>query len=78
MAMFARHSNYVAIAAQLTRLERKLDLVIAHLGLDLPDDGMDDIRELIAAGRKIEAIKVYRERTGLGLAEAKQAVDRGL
>jgi ribosomal protein L7/L12 len=32
--------------------------------------------ELIAAGKKIEAIKVLREATGMGLAEAKQAVDQ--
>jgi hypothetical protein len=30
---------------------------------------------LVQAGRKIEAIKLMRERTGLGLAEAKSAVD---
>jgi ribosomal protein L7/L12 len=29
----------------------------------------------LAAGRKIEAIKLYRERTGLGLKEAKDAID---
>ena len=31
---------------------------------------------LLRAGRKIEAIKSLRERTGLGLKEAKDAVDR--
>jgi hypothetical protein len=30
---------------------------------------------LIAAGQKIEAIKLYRERTGVGLKEAKDAVE---
>jgi ribosomal protein L7/L12 len=33
------------------------------------------IRELLAAGRKIEAIKLYREQTGAGLKEAKDAVE---
>ena len=33
-------------------------------------------REAIAAGNKIEAIKVLREATGMGLAEAKAAVER--
>ncbi len=32
--------------------------------------------ELLAGGKKIEAIKVYREETGVGLREAKDAVDR--
>jgi ribosomal protein L7/L12 len=33
------------------------------------------LRDLLAAGKKIEAIKVYRDTTGLGLAECKAAVE---
>ena len=33
------------------------------------------IRQLLETGRKIEAIKIYRESTGVGLAEAKEAVE---
>jgi hypothetical protein len=32
-------------------------------------------RELFAAGKKIQAIKCYRERTGLGLKESKDAIE---
>lgn len=39
---------------------------------DLPAD----VREAIAEGRKIVAIKLLREATGLGLANAKVIVDR--
>jgi ribosomal protein L7/L12 len=39
-------------------------------------DVEDEARRLVAAGRKIEAIKIYREATGTGLAEAKAAVER--
>lgn len=35
----------------------------------------DEIRALLRQDRKIEAIKLIRERTGLGLAEAKDAVE---
>jgi ribosomal protein L7/L12 len=35
----------------------------------------EQLRVLLAEGKKIEAIKVYRERTGAGLAEAKDAVE---
>ena len=31
---------------------------------------------LLKAGRKIEAIKLYREFTGVGLAEAKDIIER--
>ena len=34
------------------------------------------IKAAILGSHKIEAIKLYREATGLGLAEAKEAVDR--
>ena len=34
-----------------------------------------DVRRLMRAGQKIEAIKVYREATGVGLAEAKAYVE---
>jgi ribosomal protein L7/L12 len=40
-------------------------------------DGFEEqIAQLLEQGEKIEAIKLYRQRTGAGLAEAKQAVER--
>jgi ribosomal protein L7/L12 len=33
------------------------------------------IAELVSSGKKIEAIKLYRELTGTGLAEAKAAIE---
>jgi hypothetical protein len=57
------------------RLERKVDLILKHLGID-PNQGVDEkIMELVNAGRKIEAIKLYREQTGVGLKEAKDYVE---
>ena len=39
-------------------------------------DGFEnEIRQLLASGNKIAAIKRYREQTGVGLAEAKAAVE---
>lgn len=38
-------------------------------------DWMAEVRTLKAQGKTINAIKVYRERTGLGLKEAKDAVE---
>jgi ribosomal protein L7/L12 len=35
----------------------------------------DEIARFLAAGQKIQAIKVYREATGVGLKEAKDAVE---
>lgn len=43
-----------------------------------PDDrtAASAIEAAILSGRKIEAIKLYREQTGLGLAESKTAIDQ--
>jgi ribosomal protein L7/L12 len=38
--------------------------------------GDDAIQHMLIAGNKINAIKLYRQRTGVGLKEAKDAVDR--
>ena len=63
-------------ARRLAAVERKLDLVIEHLGLREaePDAPAAVVQELLA-GRKIQAIKVYREATGATLKEAKDAVE---
>lgn len=45
---------------------------------EIPEAGevTEDVRLLIREGRTIEAIKLHREQTGLGLAEAKAEVER--
>lgn len=58
------------------RVERKLDLVLDHLGLHEDVPGLDEIRALLREGKKIQAIKLYRANTGVDLVEAKQAVER--
>jgi len=68
-----------ADAARLRRIERKLDLIIEHLGIRYDEavrDGLsDEVRSLADEGRKIAAIKAYRQSTGASLVEAKRAVD---
>jgi ribosomal protein L7/L12 len=62
---------------ELDKLNTKLDLVMAQLGVVVPEpDGISEVDALIRADRKIEAVKRYRELTGDGLVEAKAAVDR--
>ncbi|MEZ6034048.1 MAG: ribosomal protein L7/L12 [Planctomycetaceae bacterium] len=41
----------------------------------MQDTFKNEIRQLLASGNKIAAIKRYREQTGVGLAEAKAAVE---
>ena len=58
------------------RTERKLDLILGHLGLTEQEPWSDEVNTLVRDGKKIQAIKVYREATGAGLREAKEAVDK--
>jgi ribosomal L7/L12-like protein len=67
-----------ALAARLTRIERQLQSLLDHFQIELPDDGLDEVRQLAAAGDKIGAIKLHRQLTGAGLAEAKAFVEGGL
>jgi hypothetical protein len=57
------------------RLERKIDLSLEHLGLNLNQGVNEKITELLKADKKIKAIKLYREQTGVGLKEAKDYVE---
>lgn len=61
-------------ATQLAVVQRKLDLVIDHLGIVAPED--PEVVRHVDNGRTVEAVRAYRKQTGAGLLEAKQAVDR--
>jgi hypothetical protein len=67
-------------AYRLFRLERKLDLILKHLGIEYaepaaPGGLSEEVRRLAHSATKIRAIKLHREQTGLGLKEAKDAVE---
>ena len=67
-------------AARLRRLEAKLDLILKHLGLEYDPATLGGLSEEVKAladdpARRIAAIKLHRKQTGLGLREAKDAVD---
>lgn len=78
-AYTTRHS------ADLRRLERKLDALLRHQGIALPlppilpGDISEEVQRLARdPARRIEAIKLHREQTGLGLADAKHEVEEYL
>jgi ribosomal protein L7/L12 len=60
---------------RLAAIERKLDLVMDHLGVTEPAPAMPDVVRALERGAKITAVKAYRDATGAGLSEAKRAVD---
>ncbi|MFJ9762351.1 ribosomal protein L7/L12 [Streptomyces erythrochromogenes] len=64
------------LQVQADRTERRLALLLDHLGIEEPEPaGLDEVRALILEDRQISAIKAYRRITGAGLAEAKLAVE---
>lgn len=60
-------------AKRLAYLERRVSELSKQLGIE--ETPLTDVQELIAQGRKINAIKLYREQTGAGLAASKEAID---
>lgn len=60
---------------RLARIERQLGLIMQRLEIDEPASDMPGVVAELEQGRKIQAIKIYREQTGAGLAEAKAAVE---
>jgi hypothetical protein len=91
VALVGSSENFLDHGRRIAALERKVDDLYTRLGQAQPEFGMqfdsetpasveaaDDPRliELIQAGKTINAIKLYRELTGTGLAEAKDAVER--
>ncbi|MGB8646154.1 MAG: hypothetical protein WCF84_13020 [Anaerolineae bacterium] len=79
-----------ALAERITRLstivgelERKVDFLLKELKIDYHDDPasnippqLSQVYAFLQQGKKLEAIKEYREKYGVGLAEAKAAVER--
>lgn len=63
-------------AERLRALDQRIRLVMDHLGVVEPAPNLPPaVVEHLAQGRKLQAIKAYREATGVGLKEAKQAVE---
>ncbi|MBD3887275.1 hypothetical protein IFO70_37470 [Phormidium tenue FACHB-886] len=66
------------ILNQIARIERKLNLLIEHFKLQEQLQGQvsQEVRRLVEAGQKIQAIKLYREQNpGVGLREARGVVE---
>lgn len=77
-----------ALEERLARVEGMLDSIFAQAGVDAPEpaDGgvrringvpvSDEVIRLAGENQPIQAIKLLREQTGLGLADAKAVVDQ--
>ncbi|HXQ34348.1 MAG TPA: ribosomal protein L7/L12 [Anaerolineales bacterium] len=69
------------LRSRINELEDRLKFIYRTLNIEYVDPNSDpvlspQIQDALRRGNKIEAIKIYRELTGVGLAEAKQVIDR--
>ena len=69
------------LRSRVYELEDRLKFIYRRLNIEYADPNSDpalspQVQEALRRGNKIEAIKIYRELTGVGLAEAKQVIDR--
>ena len=74
-------TEFLALKSRLNELEDKLQFLYRRLNIDYLQPGSHpalapQVQDALRRGNKIEAIKIYRELTGVGLAEAKDAIDR--
>ena len=74
-------AEFLLLQSRVRELEEKLQYLYSRLNIDDRNRDTDpiqspEIQEALRRGNKIEAIKIYRQLTGVGLAEAKQAIER--
>jgi ribosomal protein L7/L12 len=74
-------AEFLSLKSRISELEDRLQFLYRRLNIDYIDPNSDpalspQVQDALKRGNKIEAIKIYRELTGVGLAEAKQAIDR--
>lgn len=64
---------------RVARLETQLAYLLRSLGLGYPEppahEVSPEIVDLVRRGKKIEAIKRFRQETGAGLSDAKRVID---
>ncbi len=82
VVVFARGSQawFASPTPEQLRTRRQIDAIMEHLGLTEPPASRPgalspQVMALVAAGRRIEAIRRYRQETGAGLKQAKAAVE---
>ncbi len=76
-------AEFLLLQSRVRELEEKLQFLYHRLNINYESASTDSdpmfspqIQEALRRGDKIEAIKIYRQLTNAGLAEAKQAIDR--
>jgi ribosomal protein L7/L12 len=72
-----RQGDVSDLVKRQLRTEAKVDLLLKHAGITFDPNANvpPGVLEALRAGNKIEAIRQYRQATGVGLKEAKDFVE---
>ena len=70
-------SSISLLQREMVRVNATLDKIAKQIGVPDPvtENIDDELKSLIAEGKKIRAVKKYRMVTGLGLKESKEYID---
>lgn len=77
-SLFDRGDRCAASPAEVRLLEKKVEALLADLGVSTPEERPNlpaNVRHALNRGDKLRAIRLYRDQTGVGLKEAKQRVE---
>jgi ribosomal protein L7/L12 len=74
-------ADILLLKSRINELEERVQFLYRRLNIDYVDPNSDpalapQVQDALRRGNKIEAIKIYRELTGVGLAEAKDVIDK--
>jgi hypothetical protein len=70
------------IRQEQEKLNQKLDLLLKHSGIEftlpneIPKPLLPELKNLLELRKKVQAIKLLREHTGMSLLDAKNAVEK--
>ncbi len=78
----AEYQEIKEMRARIAKLERTVEFLLHHFELDYVDDPSSsvpgvytEIMTLVQAGKTLDAIRLYRERTGADLLTAKTVIE---
>jgi len=64
---------------RVAKLESQIAFLLRDLGLEYPEpstwEASPEIMDLVRRGKKIEAIRLFRQETGAGLKDAKEFIE---
>lgn len=75
LMLFVVGTSLQEIRVRVYKSNANINKIIKHLGIGEDEEIKIAVLDLIAQGKKVKAIKLYRELTGEGLKEASDYVD---